>query len=162
MASHDLEALQKKAIEDALAFAQEHLSGDFVAEPIPQADDAALKWDPVELRYVADRSLVLWRRYSEFEVVLDADDRVVGYVDHDKWEKCGWEPLTNEEALSIARTSGLLRPGLELVEARQGEKGSLELRLAAPREAPSQGLRVRINPARRAVISVLPAEEGSP
>jgi hypothetical protein len=160
MALFDLDTLQKKAIEDCLAFAQEHLNGDFRAEPIPVADDAALTWDPVELRYVADRSLVLWRRYGQFEVVLDADDRVVGYVDHDKWEKCRWEPLTDEEALSVARTSGLLRPGLKLVESRQGEKGSLELLLEGTE--PSVGLRVCINPARRAVISILPLEEGSP
>ncbi|WP_224363351.1 hypothetical protein [Hyalangium versicolor] len=162
MALHDLETLQKKAIEEGLAFAQQHLTGDFLAEPIAQSDDAALTWDPVELRYVADRSLVLWRRYGQFEVVLDAEDRVVGYVDHDKWEKCRWEPLTKEEALAIARNSGLLRPGLELVESREGEKGSLELLLAVPREEPSQGLRVCINPARRAVISVLPVEDEAP
>jgi hypothetical protein len=160
MALFDLDTLRKKAIEAGLAFAQEHLNGEFRAEPIAVADDAALTWDPVELRYVADRSLVLWRRYGQFEVVLDAEDRVVGYVDHDKWEKCRWEPLTDEEALSIARTSGLLRPGLRLVESRQGEKGSLELRLEGA--APSAGLRVCINPARRAVISILPLEEGSP
>src|SRR5689334_16046269 len=102
MALHDLEALQKKAMEDCLAFAQQHLTGDFLAEPIPMKDDVALTWDPVALRYVADRSMVLWRHYGQFEVTLDASNRVVGYVDHDKWEKCRWEPLTDEEALSIA------------------------------------------------------------
>lgn len=160
MALFDLDTLQKKATEACLAFVQEHLNGEFLAEPIPAPEDAALTWDPVELRYVADRSLVLWRRYGQFEVVLDAEDRVVGYVDHDKWEKCRWEPLTDAEALAIARTSGLLRPGLELVESRQGEKGSLELRLEG--QEPAEGLRVSINPARRAVISVLPVEEAAP
>ncbi|MBN1208025.1 MAG: hypothetical protein JXB05_24385 [Myxococcaceae bacterium] len=158
----DLKTLQKKAIADCLAFAQQHLSGDYLAEPIELPPEQALVWDPVELRYAVDRSMVLWRRYGQFEVVLDADNRVVGYVDHDKWERCRWEPLTDAEALAIARASALLRPGLKLVESRQGEKGCLELRLEPPGEEPSLGLLVRINPARRAVISLLPAEAPAP
>jgi hypothetical protein len=158
----DLDTLQKKAVADCLAFAEQQLSGEYRAEPIPVPPEEALSWDPVELRYVVDQSVVLHRRYSQFEVVLDADDRVVGYVDHDKWEKCRWEPLTDGEALSIARTSGLLRPGLRLTGSRRGEGDCLELILAEPGRNAAPGLVVRINPARRAVISVLPADEDSP
>lgn len=157
----DLDSLQQQALSDSLAFAQRHLTGDFHAEPVPMSREQALSWDPVELRYVADQTVVLWRRYGEFEVVLDEDSRVVGYVDHDKWEKCRWVPLSEDESLAIARTSGLLRPGLKLAGAGQGERGCLELRLEASRQDPAPGLVVRINPARRAVISVLPAEEES-
>ena len=162
MALYDLDTLQKKAIADCLAFAEQHLSGDYRAEPIPLPDAEALSWEPIELRYVVDRSVVLWRRYGQFEVVLDADDRVVGYVDPDKWEKCRWEPLTEGEALSIARATGLVGPGLQVVSSQQGEKGCLELRLEAPKADAAPGLQVRINPARRAVISILPAEEAGP
>lgn len=157
----DLDTLQKKALADCLAFAGQQLTGDFHVEPVPVPDDEALSWDPVELRYVVDQTAVLWRRYGQFEVVLDAEDRVVGYVDPDKWEKCRWEPLTDAEALSIARTSGLLRPGLRLVESRKGEGDCLELRLEEPGRNAPPGLVVCINPVRRAVISVLPAEEAA-
>jgi hypothetical protein len=154
----DLDTLQKKALADCLAFAEQHLSGEFHAEPVPVPAAEALSWDPVELRYVVDQTVVLWRRYGQFEVVLDEEDRVVGYVDHDKWQKCRWEPLTDGEALTIARTSGLLRPGLRLVESRKGEGDCLELRLEEPGRNAPPGLVVRINPARRVVISVLPPE----
>jgi hypothetical protein len=158
----DLDTLQKKALADCLAFAEQQLSGDFHAEPIPVPAEEALAWDPVELRYTVDAPVVLWRRYGQFEVVLDADDRVVGYVDHDKWQKCRWEPLTDGEALALVRESGLLRPALRLVESRRGEGDCLELRLEEPGKNPGPALLVRINPARRAVISILPVEEGSP
>jgi hypothetical protein len=158
----DLDTLQKKALADCLAFAEEHLSGEFRAEPVPMPADEALSWDPMELRYVADQTVVLWRRYSQFEVVLDAEDRVVGYVDHDKWLKCRWEELPEEEALSLARTSGLLRPELKLVEARKGEGDCLELYLREQGRNPPPGLVVRINPALRVVISILPEEEARP
>jgi hypothetical protein len=158
----DLDTLQKKAVADCLAFAEQQLSGDFRAEPVPIPPAEALSWDPVELRYVVDQTAVLYRRYSQFEVVLDADDRMVGYVDHDKWEQCRWEPLSDGEALTLARASGLLRPGLRLAESRRGEGDCLELLLAEPGRNAAPGLVVRINPARRAVISVLPAGEEFP
>jgi len=155
----DLDTLQKKALADCLALAEAQLSGEYRAEPVAAPADEALVWDPVELRYVVDQTVVLWRRYGQFEVVLDEEDRVVGYVDHDKWQKCRFEPLPDGEALSIARTSGLLRPGLRLIESRKGEGDCLELRLEEPGPKAAPGLVVRINPVRRAVISVLPAEE---
>jgi hypothetical protein len=155
----DLDTLQKKALAACLALAEQQLNGEFLAEPVEVPTDEALSWDPIELRYVVDQTAVLWRRYGQFEVVLDEEDRVVGYVDHDKWQKCRWEPLTDGEALTIARTSGLLRPGLKLVESGKGEGDCLELRLEEPGKKAAPGLVVRINPARRAVISVLPAEE---
>ncbi|WP_224240872.1 hypothetical protein [Hyalangium gracile] len=158
----DLDTLQKKALEDCLAFAEQHLSGEFRAEPVLVAPEDALSWDSVELRYVVDQTAILYRRYSQFEVVLDADDRVVGYVDHDKWEKCRWEPLSDGEALTIARSSGLLRLGLRLVESRKGEGDCLELRFEEPGPNAAPGLTVRINPVRRAVISVLPADVEAP
>ncbi len=158
----DLDTLQKKALADCLALAEQQLSGDFRAEPVPIPAEDALSWDPVELRYIVDQTAVLYRRYGQFEVVLDEDDRVAGYVDHDKWQQCRWEPLSDGEALTIARTSGLLRPGLRLVESRRGEGDCLELRLEEPGRNAAPGLVVRINPARRAVISVLPADEEAP
>lgn len=158
----DLDTLQKKALADCLALAEEQLSGEYRAEPVPIPAEDALAWDPVELRYVVDQTAVLYRLYGQFEVVLDADDRVVGYVDHDKWQQCRWAPLSDGEALTIARTCGLLRPGLRLVESRKGEGDCLELRLEEPGRNAAPGLVVRINPTRRAVISALPAdEEGS-
>jgi len=155
----DLDTLQKKALAACRDFAEQQLSGEFQVEPVAAPADQALSWDPIELRYVVDQTVVLWRRYGQFEVVLDEEDRVVGYVDHDKWQKCRWEPLTDGEALSIARTSGLLRPGVRLVESRRGEGDCLELRLEEPGPKAPAGLVVRINPVRRAVISVLPTQE---
>ncbi|WP_342377427.1 hypothetical protein NVS55_38985 [Myxococcus stipitatus] len=156
----DPDVLRKKAVEDCLALAERELTGAFHAEPVIVPDAEAVTWDPIELRQGVDQTVVLWRRYSQFEVVLDDEDRVVGYEDHDKWQKCRWEPLTDDEALAVARTSGLLRPGMTLVRSRKGQGECLELLLreSLGREATADWV-VRINPSRRAVISFLPVEE---
>jgi hypothetical protein len=157
----ELDKLKGKAVAECLAHVEQHLEGMYWIEPIPEPADESVSWDASLLRYVYDIAMVVWRRYGQFEVVLDADDKIVGYVDHDKWLECRWEPLADEEALAIARASGLVRSGIRKVKSTRGERDCLELmlELVAPHEA--ERLQVRINPARRAIISILPvpAEE---
>jgi hypothetical protein len=152
----DLEKLRKQAADDCLAHVQKELEGQFHVEPIPEPPEECLSWDPVHLRYAFDVGMEIGWRYGQFEVVLDTEDRVVGYVDHDKWLDCRWEPLTGEEALRIARATGLLRQSLRVAESREGEKGCLELVLEVLGGREAERVFVRINPARRAVISLLP------
>jgi hypothetical protein len=152
----DLEKLRKQAVDDCLAHVQKELEGQFHVEPIPEPPEECLSWDPALLRYAFDVGMDIGWRYGQFEVVLDAEDRVVGFVDHDKWLDCRWEPLTDEEALRIARSSGLLRQSVRKAESRQGEKGCLEMVLEVLGGKQPERMLVRINPARRAVISLLP------
>jgi hypothetical protein len=157
----DLDKLQKQAVTDCLEHVKEHLEGEFHVEPIPEPPEECLSWESSLLRYVYDVGLEVWWRCGQFEVVLDAQDQVVGYVDHDKWLECRWEPLTDEEALRIARSSGLLRQGLRKLDARQGEKGCLELLVEVLQGQKAEQVQVRINPARKAVISILPVSAGA-
>jgi hypothetical protein len=158
----ELEKLERQAVADCLAHVKEHLEGEYHVEPIPEPPAERLSWDSSLLRYTYDIGMELWWRFGQFEVVLDAEDQVVGYVDHDKWLDCRWEPLTEGEALQIARSSGLLRQGLRTVESKQGEKGCLELLVEVLGGARPAHVQVLINPARRAVISILPVPaEGS-
>lgn len=152
----ELDKLKGKAVAECLAHVEQHLEGTYWIDPIPEPADESVSWDASLLRYVYDIAMVVWRRYGHFEVVLDADDRIVGYEDHDKWLECRWEPLTDEEALAIARASGLVRSAIRQVKSTRGERDCLELmlELAAPEGA--ERLQVRINPARRAIISILP------
>src|SRR5512135_2265271 len=142
--------------ERALAACRKHveatLEGEYHLEPLAPT----LEWNPVELRHQFEQPLVVWRAYGTWEVLLDEHDRPVGFVDGDKWGGCAWKALAPGQAEALARATGLVPPGLALAGEARGEKDCLELTFADGKGVPR--LRARVNPARRAVISVEPLE----
>jgi len=145
--------LEARAIEHCRTKVDATLEGEFRVEPL----EPDLGWDPVFLCHVHDQPMVLWRAFDAFEVILDADDRPVGFVDEDKWRSCSWRELPLNEAEALARSTGLVPHGLLLAEHAPGERGCLVLRFST--ETPDgPHVCVRINPERRAVISVEPEE----
>ena len=118
---------------------------------------AHVGWDSIALRHVHDQPLVLWRAFGALEVVLDDQDRPVGFVDEDKWHSCSWRELPPGEVERLARATGLVPPGHALAGSAPGPRGCLELRFDGP-PAHRAPLRVRGNPERRAVISVEPED----
>jgi hypothetical protein len=147
-----IEELRDKALNACTAHVEATLEGTFHLETLPHA----LEWNPVELRHQFEQPLVLWRVYDTFEVLLDEQNRPVGFVDGDKWRSCLWKELAVGVGEALARATGLVPPHFALSGQRRGEKDCLEL-IFVDGKLPG-GLLVRINPARRAVISVGPLE----
>lgn len=144
--------LRARALEACRKHVEATLEGEFHLEALAPA----LEWSPVELRHHFEQPLVIWRAYDTFEVLLDDQDRPVGFVDGDKWRSCAWKELPAGTAEALARRSGLVPAGLVLAREARGEKDCLELTFADAKQVTR--LRARVNPARQVVISVEPLE----
>jgi hypothetical protein len=154
----DLAELQKKAIDTCRAHAEATLEGTYQVEAL----EPTLEWDPLDLRTVFEQPMTVWRACSAFEVLLDEADRPVGYVDHDKWTECAWRDLPEQEAVSLVRATGLVPGSFELTGRARGERECLELTFEELAARPPRRIRVRVNPSRRCVISIVPEEEPAP
>jgi hypothetical protein len=150
------EELRNKALGACAKHVEATLEGTYHLETLPHE----LEWSPVELRHHFEQPLVIWRSYDTFEVVLDEENQAVGFVDGDKWRSCAWQELPVATAEALARATGLVPARFALTNQQRGEKDCLELVFSEDRLLGR--LRVRINPARRVVISVEPVEESPP
>jgi hypothetical protein len=145
--------LRARALAACRAHVEKVLEGEYHLEPV----ESELEWSPTALRTQFEQQLVVWRACATFEVLLDEADRPVGFVDGDRWTGCAWAELPAGAAEALARGTGLVPEGLALAGEARGEKDCLELVFQDARRRPR--LRARVNPARRAVISVEPLEE---
>lgn len=149
----DRAELERRSVDACRVHVEATLEGKYALEPLA----ATLEWDPIALAHVFDQPLVLWRGLARVEVLLDARDRPAGFVDEDKWLRCAWEELPEAEAVGLARATGFVPAGARLLSRRRGEKDCLEL-VFGERPDAAGGVRVRINPARKAVIAAEPLE----
>jgi hypothetical protein len=143
--------LRAKAIEICIKHIETQLEGEYLIEPL----DADLEWDPISLRHVYDQPMVIWRAFGAFEVILDAHNQPVGFVDEDKWLSCSWHDLPPARVEALARATGLVLPIMKLSKSLRGEKDCLEVVFE---DETAEIIRVQINPSREAVISVRPGE----
>lgn len=148
--------LRDLAVEACRKHVEKTLEGAYAVEPL----EHALEWDPIALTHVFDQPMVVWRGLAGFEVLLDAHDHPVGFVDEDKWLRCAWAELAEAEAEALARATGFVGSELPLASAGRGEMDCLELVFGALGK-PGR-VRVRVNPARKAVISAEPLPEAAP
>jgi hypothetical protein len=150
----DRAELERRSVDACRKHVEATLEGEYAVDPL----EHALEWDPIALAHVFDQPLVVWRALSAFEVLVDGEDRPVGFVDEDKWLRCAWEELPRDEAVGLARATGFVPPEARLLSSGRGEKDCLEL-VFAERPGARAAVRVRINAPRRAVISVEPLAE---
>jgi hypothetical protein len=148
--------LERRCVDLCRKRVEATLEGEYLVEP----QEPSLEWDGISLAHVFDQPMVVWRALTGFEVIVDDRDRPVGFVDEDKWLRCSWAELPREQAVTLARATGFVAPELPLASAARGEKECLELVFAA--KGKPGGTRVRLNPARAAVISVEPLPEAAP
>ena len=92
------EQLQQTARDDCLSHAKQVVAGELKVE----LGESEQRWSPTHLRYVFDQAMVIWRQIAPFEVLLDADDRPVGFVDPDKWQDCQWRQLGQWDVQDLA------------------------------------------------------------
>ncbi len=155
----DEQDLSQQAHDDCLEHAENTISGELQVELL----ESDLEWDPVTLRHVFDQSMVVWRRFGEFEVVLDEEGRPVGFLDSGGWEECESAPISVSQALAVAMASGWFTSRLEasgeLVEA---EMGSRILKVVdGGRPEARQQFTIEVNPKRMTLISILPSGYGT-
>ena len=143
--------LMQRAIEECRRHVESALEGEFLVEPVASHES----WDRIALRRRAKIDMVIWRAFAEVEVLLDEEDRPVGYVDPEKWTDCAWEPVSTADAERWVRDTGLVPTGMRLDSAARGEKDCLELVFRSDEQG-IRSVRARVNPRRKAIISVVP------
>lgn len=113
------------------------------------------QWNPRELRQVFQQSMTVWRKYGDFDVILDADDTPVGYIDHDKWTDCTWRDLNSAQVKAIVSPHDPMSTDIVVREIKRGARDCIDVLV---RVAEESDFNVKINPARGAIISFLPAD----
>lgn len=151
------EQLQQKAREECLQRAHAEFPGDLMVT----INTTEREWDSIFLREMFHQTMVVWRKTSQFEVLLDPEtNRPVGFEDHAAWHGCETAPLTAEEIMEMASRTGLADPHMKLASFQSGSKGCIEALLKPTRQSRvRRSLRVQINAKRRLVISIWPESQ---
>jgi len=107
--------------------------------------------------------MVIWRRFGEFQVILDEANRPVGFLDPGNRRDCAWAPLDIQGALEVVRESGWLSGQAEADgQVGRSTHDSAVLAVRDPGGAVrSQRWLVEINPVTKQLISILPQREKS-
>lgn len=150
----DAGSLSEQAHDDCLAHVEATIEGDLLIE----LKESELEWSPIQLRHLFSQPMVVWRRVSRFEVILDDRSQPVGFVDEGSWKGCNWTAIGADQAIALLRRTGWTSGEIEaLDEVVEGPGGCVELRVRdRGRSAGEQELRARINAATMKVISLVP------
>jgi hypothetical protein len=154
----DTIALSDQAMKNCLAHGRKRVQGDLIASINGRQQD----WDGVQMRRVFTQSMTLWRRYGKFDVILDADAVLVGFIDHEKYKDPGDAELSREDAETWIRNAGVVPESAKLesfapVSPPEGE-GRLwkaVFALESPRKEYAL-LEVELNTALKAIACVRP------
>lgn len=148
--------LKQQARDDCLAHVKQTLPGEFAIEIL----DSNLEWDPDDLRHLFEQVMVVWHKFGQMEILLDADNRPVGFVDETKWQDCRWSSMSEDDVIALAEKTGYVEPGASVLSMQEGRRGCVEAILGETGEdATEKRFRVEINPRIKAVISVVPVVE---
>ena len=147
--------LKQTAVDDCEQHVASLISGNFFVE----ANECDVSWNQIDLRHNFSAHMVIWRRCSEFTVVLDGNDKPVGYIDEDKWQDCAWAPVDHDTIVELAAQTGFVPEDALVLSEDVGPNDCVEARLSTDPEKPdAPRYVVRINPVRRRLISILPEE----
>jgi hypothetical protein len=152
---------EKDLAEKALRTCREHaaktLKGDLFIEIV----SAEKEWDKVQLRTVFDQSMVIWKRYGGFDVILDRHGLVAGFVDHQSYRDTGDLEMSARDLPPILAGERLIPPGAVMIRFAQHRpavdtktyKATYRLRHPTP---DYDGLEVEVNPKKKTLIAVRP------
>ena len=138
--------------------AREVIRGEFDVEATRSEETTDAATGRREFR----ESLDLWKTFSEIVVITAPGDRIVGYVDRDKYSGLVPTQATPAELLAIAATEPLVPLDATVVDIGKSldprAPDAHRVLFALPAAEPTHThLEVEINAARRAIIAVRPA-----
>lgn len=145
--------LEKKA-SAACEAAAKTLTGHAV---VLESLESEIEWDDRDMRHSYEYAAEVFAEGPRFDVVVNAANQPVGFVDWSKWRECQWVPFAREKVVLLAAETGLVSPTALLISFSRGEKGCVEARILSEPENPSSlRYKVRINPYAGRIISMLP------
>ncbi|MCH9680319.1 MAG: hypothetical protein K0V04_02710 [Deltaproteobacteria bacterium] len=155
----DLDPSPTTVREQAVAACSDHAEAVFGAPLAVTIDSSEAQWDPLWLREVLVQRMTISRVMQDLEVIVDAAQRVVGFVDHEAPPANGWVLLDGAAAQALVVGTGIVPASAVIRSSRRSADDRLELQL----QLPGGELRVaRVDPVRGVVISIEPWTEGAP
>ena len=145
--------LEKKAGAMCEAVAKKMTERNVFAETLA----SEIEWDERNLTSNYEYSAEVFVEGPRFDVVVNAANQLVGFVDWSKWNECQWVPFQREKVVPLAMETGLVSSKALLIGFSRGPKDCLEVKLLVdPKNASSPRYVVRINPSAGRIISILP------
>ncbi len=149
--------LSDKATELCKEQAKKSLRGELLIE----TKSSELEWDKIQLRNIFEQFMTIWKKYGGFDVIIDSNGNIVGFIDHDKYVQSNDGDLTPDDINAIVADIDLVPDDARLVNTKIAEitPGTRIYKVIYELHPPSSWythLDVEINPTRRAVIAVRP------
>lgn len=154
--------LPKLALKSCLDHARKRVNGDLIVT----ATGSHSGWDDFQMRHVYSQAMTIWRRYGQFDIIMDGSGAMVGFIDHGKYEDAGDEPMSREDALEMIRKAGVVPPSARLenyllVTPKSGRGKVWKAVFALEKPAKDYALLdVEINSTKKTIISVRPKRRG--
>jgi len=131
-------------------------------------------WDGRALRWVHEERWAVWRDVAAFDLILDEDGRVLGFVDHEAYGRADQNAvLAPEDLIGLLVEQELLpaRPWVSSFTSYEGPQGGrihvatvedmAEVEASdAGRGGPPRSWTVDINAARHVVVAIWPPSPG--
>lgn len=154
----DALALSDQALKNCLAHGRKRVQGDLIAS----INGRQQEWDGVQMRRVFTQAMTLWRRYGKFDVILDGEGGLVGFIDHDKYKDPSEAELARDDAEAMIRAAGVVPESAKLETygpvkppAGEGRLWKAAFALETPQREYAL-LEVEVNAALKAIASVRP------
>lgn len=119
-------------------------------------EDESSEWSPILRRNIFEQTFVVWHACNAIECRVDAEGRVVSFLDRKRSEPetpPELTPLKREEVLQIAATSGWVGPDAEVDHMIPGLKNMLTAVITQEQPGMPSSIAFTINPAARHVAA---------
>lgn len=151
------EQLSSQAVDHCRDAASQRIKGEVFVE----VNSSEVNWDPLKLRHIFEQQMTIWRKYSGFEVIMDEFGEVVGFVDHDKYDKSVGGLLGEDDAKQLVKKAKVIPSDARFIRLREHQLDEVRRTfratfvLADALETHSQ-VEVEINSTTRDIIAVRP------
>ncbi|MDQ3001374.1 MAG: hypothetical protein M3Y08_08950, partial [Fibrobacterota bacterium] len=109
--------LSKLAIKSCLEHARKRVMGDLTIT----ATGSHSEWNEHQMRHVHSQAMTIWRRYGQLDIIMNEKGKLVGFIDHAKYQDAGDEALSREEAMAMISKAGVVPSSARLEEFKQVE-----------------------------------------
>lgn len=145
--------LQEKVLQETLAQAASQFTGELDISLASTVEE----WDSTLLRQVLDVSMNVRYALSDFEVILDKEEKVAGFIDHAQWKKCQYVAISETELVQIGVASGWLSAAVHLQKpCHQGQKDDAVIELTYNIDKTQTRYLAGFNVGKRSMIYLVP------
>jgi hypothetical protein len=155
----------EELVDAALAVGREVAGAAYGPEARVEFERSATSWHGVLHRHIFEQQMSVWKHLGFLDLITDAQNRVVGFVDHEAYRRANYTSEISRNAIRcIVADNEFLPPGCRPIKrtTRRGPEGGhlAAVTVEGPSSAGPRRWLLEINIARRVVASIRPLEAG--